>query len=123
MRLFGFKIATAAFAAAMALPAPAPADSMTWHIRSDYPHVVSLEFYSQDRNHAWPGDGQVYVLDDSDTHSYTLSCNNGEDICFGAWVRGNSDKYWGVGRDNAQHCTDCCYYCTNGETDLRILNR
>lgn len=70
-----------------------------------------------------PAGGKVYVLDDSEVHSYTLSCNPGEDICFGAWVRGNTDKYWGVGYDNSQDCSDCCYYCDNIDTDVRNLNR
>lgn len=123
MRFVQFGIAAAIGAAAMALGAPAPADEMTWHVRSYYPYVVSLEFYSEDRNHVWPGGGKVYVLDDSEVHSYTLSCNPGEDICFGAWVRGNTDKYWGVGYDNSQDCSDCCYYCDNIDTDVRNLNR
>jgi hypothetical protein len=56
----------------------ASADSLKWTIRSDYPHIVSLEFYSQDYNRAWPGDGQVYIVDDYDTREYSLSCESGE---------------------------------------------
>jgi len=106
----------------VALSAPATAENMNWQIRSDYPYIVSLEFYSQDRNHSWPGGGKAYILDDSAVHSYNLSCSYGETICYGAWVRGNSDKYWGVGRDNSQYCSDCCYDCGSGDAELRILN-
>lgn len=102
--------------------APVAADSLKWTIRSDYPHIVSLEFYSQDYNRAWPGDGEVYILDDYNQKVYNLNCSTGESICFGAWVRGNSEKYWGVGLNNSQRCSDCCYTCGYGDTDLRILH-
>ena len=122
MRFSFLKFVVPAVAASLAFAAPVKAETLTWHIRSDYPYVVSLEFYSQSRNHAWPGGGKVYVLDDSNAHTYNLSCNYGESICFGAWVRGESDQYWGVGAEDSQYCTDCCYPCDGGETGLRILN-
>jgi hypothetical protein len=100
----------------------ATAGSLKWTIRSDYPHIVSLEFYSQDYSRAWPGDGQVYIVDDYDTREYSLSCETGETICYGAWVRGDENKYWGTGMNNSQRCNDCCYTCGHGDTDLRILN-
>jgi hypothetical protein len=101
---------------------PVFADNINWTIRSEHPNVVSLEFYSQEANRAWPGDGEVYMLDDSDNHSFNLQCSSGEQICYGAWVRGNSDTYWGVGLNNSNRCTDCCYTCGRGDTGLRILN-
>ncbi|TLP58450.1 hypothetical protein FEE96_18635 [Parasedimentitalea maritima] len=106
----------------LALAGPAIADNLNWRIRSEHPNVVSLEFYSQDYSRAWPGDGEVYILDDYDTHSYNLQCQSGETICYGAWVRGDSDSYWGVGLNDANGCSDCCYTCGQGDTDLRILN-
>lgn len=119
MRLISFLAAAALFLGSVL---PAAADSLRWTIRSDYPHIVSLEFYSQDYNRAWPGDGEVYILDDYDNKVFNLNCSTGEKICYGAWVRGNSDKYWGVGLDNSQSCSDCCYTCGYGDTDLRILH-
>ena len=49
MRLISF-LAAAALVLGSVLPAAA--DSLRWTIRSDYPHIVSLEFYSQDYNRA-----------------------------------------------------------------------
>lgn len=109
-------------ALAVLLAGAAVADSLKWTVRSEHPNVVSLEFYSQDYNRSWPGDGEVYILDDYDTHSYNLECRSGEKICYGAWVRGDSDSYWGVGLNDASGCDDCCYTCGQGDTDLRILN-
>ncbi len=119
MKLFGRLIVAATLFGAVG---PVSADNLRWTIRSDYPHIVSLEFYSQDYSRAWPGDGEVYILNDYDVHEYNLSCETGETICYGAWVRGNSNRYWGVGLDNSQGCNDCCYTCGYGDTALRILN-
>ncbi len=106
----------------MILALPAAADTLHWEVKSEHPNVVSLEFYSQDYNRAWPGGGEVYVLKDYDTHSYNLECTTGEKICLGAWVRGQSDRYWGVGLDDKQGCQGCCYTCGAGDTGVQVLN-
>jgi hypothetical protein len=102
--------------------APASAGSLTFYMQSQHPSIVSLEFYSQARAAAWPGDGQVYIMDDYDTHSYSLSCNSGESICYGAWVRGDESTYWGVGLDNSEYCTNCCFSCDGSSTNVIVLN-
>ena len=101
----------------------ANADSLIWRVQSKYAYQVNLEFYSKSRNHAWPGGTKVYVLKDSKTHRFSLSCNYNEKICYGAWVRGNRDRYWGVGRGGSHSCKGCCYRCTGGTTPIRILRR
>lgn len=115
------------FALALGAPALAPldaarADSLLWTIRSDHPNVVSLEFYSQDRRHVWPGGDEVYVLKDSEEHTFNLGCETGEKICYGAWVRNRSDQYWGVGYNGKEGCTGCCYTCGGGDTKVLVLN-
>ena len=106
----------------MALVAGAArADNIVWSVQSDHPNVVSLEFYSQDYNRAWPGGGEVYILDDWDPKSFNLQCSTGELICYGAWVRGDSSQYWGVGIDNSQYCSDCCYYCGERTDPITLL--
>lgn len=98
------------------------ADSLTWQIRSEHPNAVAVEFYSQNRNHVWPGGGKVYVIKDWDTHTYRLSCHSGEKICYGAWVRGRKSTYWGVGNNNRNRCSRCCYTCGGGTTRVQVLN-
>jgi hypothetical protein len=93
----------------------AKADTLRWFITSDYPYVVSLEFYSQKYNRAWPGNGKVWLIDDYQTHEYNLECETGEQICYGAWARGDSDTYWGVGPNNSHGCTSCCGVCGKGD--------
>jgi len=97
------------------------AESLLWHFRSDHANIVSLEFYSQNRGHVWPGDDQVYVIDDYDVHDYPLECQPGEKICYGAWVRNDSSSYWGAGYDGVQACENCCYTCDGGQTDIIVL--
>jgi len=104
-------------------PSIASAAKLTWHVRSEHSKVTSLEFYSQDRDYVWPANGEVYVIDDYDTHTYTLSCNEGEKICYGAWIRNNSDSYWGSGYNGEQACENCCFTCGAGETPTMVLNQ
>ena len=106
-----------------AMTAAGQAEELTWHMRSTYPYAVSVEFYSQDRSHVWPGNGKVYVIRDDDDHTYTLACQSGETICYGAWVRGHSSSYWGAGYGGDQACKACCHDCDGGETPMITLKR
>lgn len=102
-------------AGAVALPAYAA--DVTFVMRNAHPNAVEVELYSQDRDHVWPGNGEVYLLDDGETRTMSLSCEEGESICYGAWVSGDTGTYWGVGPDNAQNCDTCCYTCEGGSTE------
>lgn len=85
--------------------------SMVWQVKSNYQFRVQIAFYSRERNHEWPGNGQAWDLNDYNNHTYTLSCRRGEKICFGAWVTGNANKFWGVGFGGKQGCSTCCFHC------------
>jgi hypothetical protein len=105
--------------AGMALAAArADAATLKWRFTSHHEYIVQLEFYSQARNHIWPGNDQAYELRDSKAHTFTLSCQSGEKICYGAWVKGDTDEYWGVGPDDEESCDDCCAVCGSGETQV-----
>jgi hypothetical protein len=99
----------------------ASAQSMTWKIRAFDKYAVDIAFYSKNKKHEWPGKGQVWVIRDYDVKTYKISCVAGEKICYGAWVRGNSKEYWGVGRDGKKGCKSCCYTCQDGSV-TPILN-
>jgi hypothetical protein len=102
--------------------APARAADVTFMMQNNHPNAVEVELYSQDRDHVWPGKGEVFVLDDGETKQMPLSCKEGEKICYGAWIQGDRDTYWGVGPDNKESCDDCCYTCTGGETETINLD-
>lgn len=111
------RAALAALLMTIGLVAIAKADDVTFVMRNSHPNAVELELYSQDRKHVWPGDGEVYYLDDGETKEISLSCQSGESICYGAWISGDDSTYWGVGPSNRQQCQDCCYTCEGGETE------
>jgi hypothetical protein len=96
-------------------PTAALAENMTWTMTSDYRYKVQVEFYSQNRNTAWPGGGTVYTLNDYSPHKFSLACRGGEKICYGAWATGDAGTYWGVGINNKHACKSCCAVC--GESD------
>ena len=93
------------------------AADVTFEMKNSHPNAVEVELYSQDRDHVWPGNNQVYLLDDGETKQIPLSCDQGEKICYGAWIKGDQETYWGTGPNNAQACDDCCYTCTGGATE------
>ena len=93
----------------------AKAEEFTFSIRNSHPNALEVELYSQDRNHVWPGHGEVYIFDDGETKEIPLTCKAGETICYGAWISGDRETYWGVGPDNKEDCTDCCYTCEGGK--------
>jgi hypothetical protein len=113
----------AALAAALMIPSAASADTLTFKMRSFSSSAVEIAFYSQNRKTEWPGGGKVYAKSGHDVASYPLTCVKGEKICYGAWLKGNASRYWGVGQGNTQKCSDCCYTC-NGKTvtPIRDLN-
>ncbi|MDN2566181.1 hypothetical protein N1F89_08105 [Aquibium sp. A9E412] len=103
--------------AALAAAGPAFADEMTVIMRNSHPYAVEVELYSQDRDHVWPGNGEVYYLDDGEAQSMPIACLGGETICYGAWVSGDPGTYWGVGPDDTDGCERCCYVCDDGVTE------
>jgi hypothetical protein len=115
-------LAFGAFASFGAGPSMSEAAELQWRIKSNYRYKVQVAFYSQSRPHVWPGRNRAYGLNDYQTHTYTLSCVAGERICFGAWVTGRGNTYWGVGPDNRYSCQRCCAICGAGPTQVQVLN-
>ncbi len=107
---------------ALVQPMEASAETMLWKVKSNYKYKVQLAFYSQTRNHEWPGGGDAYNVNDYDTHEFNISCNDGEKICLGGWVTGNAKKYWGVGYNNRHGCKKCCYICGGGPLPRQVLD-
>lgn len=96
----------------LAATGPAMAEEMTWQVRNSYDYRIRIAFYSLRYDRAWPGNGQGFALNDSRRHSFTLSCQRGERICYGAWPDGDdSAPHWGVGQNRRHRCTTCCGIC------------
>jgi hypothetical protein len=109
-------------AVALLLPTAtiANAEEITFKINNDYDKDIQIEFYSQNRSHAWPGGNKAYNLEASDSNSYKLACQQGEKICYGAWVKGNSSTYWGVGLNGKYSCDACCQVCGDGDLEKTL---
>jgi len=100
------------------LATPASAASLLWTFDNEINQNISIEFYSQDRNHVWPGNDQVYVIGPSDgARTYNLDCQQNELICYGGWVRSNKSTFWGSGRNDSQQCDTCCARCGQGSVE------
>jgi hypothetical protein len=86
---------------------------VSFRIRSTYPGSVAVQFRSStDRRRFWPAFNRTYVIRDGNEQAYQLRCEQGETICFGAWVEGSAlNRYWGGGYQVQQPCTGCCLTC------------
>ena len=110
------QVLSLAMLSVLLLPNTAKAETLTWHMQSSHPNTVHFQLYSRSRNLVWPGSGTVWVLDDYETKTNSISCSYGDKICYGAWTAGDSSTYWGVGKNDRYGCYDCCYTCDGGET-------
>jgi hypothetical protein len=108
-------------AAAMFVLVPAQANSqaLVWRLQNFTPWTVKVELYSKQRNHVWPGGGQVWLVPPNRVlYANTISCLPGEYICYGAWTEARPGSYWGSGQGGVQGCNLCCYHCSGGQTQV-----
>jgi hypothetical protein len=101
--------------------APARADTITFKIRSFAANQIDVRFHSTSRKVVWPARGKVWTLKDYKVHDLKLTCVTGEQICYGAVLRGNPKRYWGVGGDGKQRCAACCATC-NGNNLTKVFD-
>lgn len=81
---------------------------------------IGWKLFSDDRDWTWPSGTAVYVTPGLGLDGYeTITCKDGEQICFGA--ESESGLTWGVGTDFSQGCEDCCFICGPYEHDLGFL--
>jgi hypothetical protein len=103
--------------ATLALTTSAEAADMAFFVKNMRAQAVAVELFSRDRETVWPGDDQVFLVDPKSQKSIPLSCNQGEHICYGAWVNGDDSISAGVGPDNDQPCDSCCFICVEHTTE------
>lgn len=120
---------SAVFVLSLGIAMLAPATSsvaqegMTMFIRNLQPRAVVVEFHGRKSGTVWPGDTKVYLLDKDERKSVTISCQAGENVCFGAWANGNDRISYGVGPDDDQTCSECCRICVEGTTETIDIGR
>lgn len=97
-------------------PAPPPPEppSLTVNISNGTGLDLELTFKSGHRDAWWPGNGQVYNLNNGRSGTYRLNCIAGESICYGASWNFLIERYWGAGSTHNYSCKNCCYTCGPG---------
>ncbi len=95
---------------------------ISFEVTNKYSRKVWLTFYSGDHTKAWPGDGSYYFLGKGENQSFDLTCEYGEQICYGAWSEGGAlSTSWGSGYKGKSGCSSCCTQCGSG-TSAVVLN-
>ena len=84
---------------------------------------IQFEFTDDGNRHVWPGEDKAYSLPPGDSNDVSLNCYSGQKICYGAWVRGDDDRYWGVGNNNSHDCDDCCFRCVGDSERYNLEER
>jgi hypothetical protein len=94
-------------------PAEHPRNLLLVEMRALDRVAVHVNFHAKQRKWQWPGGGKVYTIKDSQFHTFRITCNPGEKICYGAGRGGNYAKYWGTGISGRGGCSSCCMECGN----------
>jgi hypothetical protein len=74
---------------------------------------VSIRFFDKTNNLVWPSASTVYTLAYGSSNSWSLTCNAGAKICYGASLSSDAIQYWGDGINGDLGCTDCCVTCAD----------
>lgn len=111
VRFSAVSAAAAAFLVGFTEYGSAGGPEMTLRFTNHAQTPVLVELYSPDRAKSWPDDGQLFLLDDSSPRKFTIGCELGEKICYGAWQEGDINHSWGAGYEGKKDCDDCCHIC------------
>ena len=117
-----------------AFTALASAAEMTFQFVNNTDRALNVKLFSRaDSHQQWPSKTKAYSLRPDDaTQQLKISCEEGEQICWGAWATvqtvGNevtgpngqratrTSKYSsGVGERGLRTCERCCHVCKPGE--------
>lgn len=131
-RLHGL-LAAAIVLIACAWHAPGHAADMTFQLINDTERQLSLKFFSRgDSRQEWPSKTKSYVIrPDPAVQQMKLTCEEGEQICWGAWMTVQSQSgeiygasgqrtthtgkvQYGTGERGVRPCEYCCHVCKDG---------
>ena len=110
---------------------PAAAADFTFQFVNDSDRALSLKLFGRgDAKREWPSKTKSYTVQPGPAvQELKVDCEEGEQICWGAWTtaqnpaaiggRGQREirttKYLsGAGDRGLRACTDCCYVCKDG---------
>jgi hypothetical protein len=124
-------IASAATALSLGMANQALAADVTFQFINDTNRSLNLKLFSRGESlQIWPARTKAYSLrPDSAVQQLKISCKNGENICWGAWMTlqsvsgqvsgsGRSTSTFkteaGVGERGTLDCPGCCQVCNAG---------
>lgn len=84
---------------------------------------AAVEVQAMTRAVRWPGDGQVWMIEPKTAKSAVITCEEGERLCWAAWVVGDDRQSFGIGADGSVDCRDCCFLCVKSTTVDVLLER
>lgn len=103
-------ILAVAMICAVAVPS-AQADELSFRFTNQVSAPVLVKLFSSDRLKEWPDDGSLFILADRSPRKFSIGCELGERICYGAWIEGDFSRYWGAGHEGKRECDNCCEIC------------
>jgi hypothetical protein len=123
--------ATLAMSVSVGLGSHALAADMTFQFVNDTDRPLNLKLFSRGESlQMWPAKSKAYSLrPDTATQQLKISCTEGENICWGAWMTvqsvsgqmagsqratSNYKTQAGVGERGTRECADCCKVCKEG---------
>ena len=108
---------------ALAGTEPAQSGDVTFKITNKARSSIMVKAFSRSRGVQWPAPTEHWTLDDSVQHPLSVSCQDGEKVCFGA-SSSNGKTQWGVGFKGNNGCRGCCLTCgTNVWHALSLVER
>ena len=113
---------------------PAIAAEMTFQMINDSERAINLKLFSDGETHQqWPSKTKAYLVKpDTAVQQIKISCEEGEKICWGAWMKvqsvsgeivgpngerrltRNVTHNVGVGERGQRTCEKCCHICKDG---------
>jgi hypothetical protein len=80
---------------------------------------IDYKFYDVTNNLVWPSATTHYLTSAFDaTYRHDLLCTTNAKVCYGARSAG---FYWGIDVDGSKSCSECCIFCTQGNSLSRRL--
>lgn len=112
---------------------PVNAAEMTFQLVNDSDRPLSLKLFSRAESHQqWPSKTKFYTIrPDAAVQQLKITCEDGEEICWGAWVivqevsgemqgvegkrSTRTTRYTaGAGERGTRPCERCCHVCKDG---------
>ena len=110
---------------------PASAAEFTFQFQNETQRTLALKLFSRGESlRQWPSKTRTYaVKPDSDVQALKIECDEGEQICWGAWTGGqasgtiggshqregrSSKSVAGAGDRGIEACANCCHVCKDG---------